>query len=997
MGDRLPVDAFTLAIADALENESVSVETLQWWLGGMDYALDLPGQERQGGSGPSPSPPPLANGSPPPGGPSTPPPAVTLGAPPGPPPGAPPGPPPGAPRGGLASGRPASRQQTQPTRKVSENVTDVMGKPTRPVEMERLHDRRVGSIGPFLQDCADTGGKLAKAIDRASGERKRGHESAKAKMAELRQLIGEGALTGGRLPEDVTARLKSIQNDLLNWFRQNPGTETESTSAGYSEMLSVFGVIREELLESELAAKGERQGMLLNGGPAIKGKDTSEKGVKVEQAVAGYGTQMSARPRDGAQVERALAGLLDAVNGLPVESPITREAERLKEAAEAELADIAAVKRAMSALRTPGPGWNAQTQEGVRTGDAVRGFNIESGTGIPGKDPLGKAGTAGAQAEQLFALLDKESGRSNIVAELVKDLVNNAHPTPLTMRLGDNSAGFFDNPATMGVDMKDLVSMPDDPVSVKTGESTNAKAGVTKSELLLHIIEERLVMQRTQNYESGHETCLSPNSLQNRFRREIGIDTDSLVFDCHDHDTCKDAKHHHDASDPSEGLAGTKADFVPLDSGGVRMTVPNLRFRKDTAPEKDHPRPEQGEVTFEHDPGGFDACKDTLWKKLLASLRNEVEHDKSFQLAWGNSPARDLLALMQKQYADDELKQEMQKIESTIKGEAERYKREFADTKRGWIADVQKKTEQAREHLNQPPEDPVNANGALKLFRDKRPRVELNDALGMKSKLEGRGYTMQHEENCGSCTLGAMFGKKSSEVVRLYLEKNGIRGTDLDTFSAVQDQSVFFRAKNNAFMTTVGARMPGGEIMPDDKSDVVGDAQFDGIREMLKSLADGRNDSSLLSEQDKRKLSEMGIALPKYKPVQDGVPDLPEKGGKLYPIDQLLGRMAKYPDGTQFQVFVRGPKMPGHWIYAEKYNKKVVIEDYQKSNSPARGGRTGGTSQTSYVGEVPYHPVTGEPAVFTQGMFIAVVPVADPSGPVPGVDAPFATDRFPQL
>lgn len=889
--------------------------------------------------------------------------------------------------------RPGARPVAPLAAPISARLADVAVAPTRPVESDKLHNSRAANLQQFLDQETGGNSKLAVAAGKTGVpvEQKQAHERVRAALGELKNLAATKKLGGGKLDDSTVRSLKEIQAEMMKWFKLMDPAAAETTSAGRDELIAAFGVIREELLDSSLAVKAERQSTLAQAGDTLEKKADGEPALNLVKALKGYRAAMDARPRDGKAITVALGSLSEACKKVPDSSAVAQDAASLLASANAEMADIESVKQAVTKLRQPAAGWKADAQEGVFTdANTVKGFRIESGTGIGGKEALGKKGTAGRQAQQLVDLLEVESARSNVVATLLQDLVDNEHPVPLTMRLGENSAGFFDNPATMGVDMDDLVSMPAEPVKVKKADGSEVAAGVTKSELLLHILEERLQMQRGQTYEQAHETCLSPNSYQNQFRRELGIDTDSVVFDCHEHAGCKDKSHSHKAADAHGGPAAALADFVPLDSGGVQMTIPNIRFRKDNDAGGTHSRPQQAEVTYVHDDGAFEKCKNQVWAMLLAALRKAVEGGQSFTTQWSESPARSLLALLEKQYPHDELEAQKTAIEQAVRTETDRYKKEWAAKRQVWKADTKEKTKAAREYVAQEPQEPLAGNTALKLLRELRPAAGLNDAGELKENIRNSVYSNQSEENCGCVTLGALFGEKSSEIAMRVLKKNGYNEGDVKQFAAVQDQSVFYRAKNRGLKTGVGDPLPDGRKMPDDKSSEVGDEQFDGIRGLLKDLVAERNDPNGKMAKELAQRSAGKFKPPKFKAVQDGVPDTPDKGGRMYPVDELKARMAKFPDGTQFQVFVRGAKMSGHWLYAEKYNGKLVMEDYQKANLKK-------AEQTSYVDQLPQHPNSDEPDVFEQGMFFAVVPMPDGADTLQGIDEPFVNAKFAQL
>src|SRR5262249_12274595 len=134
------------------------------------------------------------------------------------------------------------------------------------------------------------------------------------------------------------------------------------------------------------------------------------------------------------------------------------------------------------------------------------------------------------------------------------------------------------------------------------------------------------------------------------------------------------------------------------------------------------------------------------------------------------------------------------------------------------------------------------------------------------------------------------------------------------------------------------------EGMPKNpKGEECGEAQLAANREMLIAEAARRNKES----------GDRGM---KYKVIQDGMNDDDPAKAKLYKLGnkELQQQMAKYPNGTQFQVFLSA-KGFSHWVYAEKYNDQVVIEDYQKANGKDNGA-------TAYTGDdQPHHPTTDSP------------------------------------
>jgi len=299
---------------------------------------------------------------------------------------------------------------------------------------------------------------------------------------------------------------------------------------------------------------------------------------------------------------------------------------------------------------------------------------------------------------------------------------------------------------------------------------------------------------------------------------------------------------------------------------------------------------------------------------------------------------------------------------------------------------IQDKTRKARAVLLAPPRDP--ASEALASLRANRPVAGLNSASKNSPGAEQLGASRQGDagSNCLCCTLGAITGKSTTKLVhdmmRHKLEPDVRAGLDaswqgkdkelvdaevqrqldalIQEFGTMQDEKIWWRLESlKNFKTDVSQDGAG----PTD--DEQGDAQLRGTRNLLVAEARRRN-------------KEPGNGSIRYKVVQDGLSDTdPEKKSKTYSLltGELQQQMGKYPDGTQFQVFIFGPQMQ-HWLYAEKYNGKVVMEDYQKSRPQTVMPKAAASGATGYTdGDVPHHPVEKEqPGVFEQGYFLALCP-----------------------
>jgi hypothetical protein len=195
-------------------------------------------------------------------------------------------------------------------------------------------------------------------------------------------------------------------------------------------------------------------------------------------------------------------------------------------------------------------------------------------------------------------------------------------------------------------------------------------------------------------------------------------------------------------------------------------------------------------------------------------------------------------------------------------------------------------------------------------------------------------------ENCAVTTLGAISCQSTSDFVKGWMKEHEM--------ADVADICTPFQGDDMWAYIEEG-EVPNG--LPNDfeglRSDLNGDAQLRGIREAMLKEAKNRN-------------GEGGL---EFQVIQDGVNDR----GQMYPVDELAGRMAKYPDGTQFQVFISGDMK--HWIYAEKFDGKVIFEDYQLTSKEKK-------EPTARLADgPPDNPMSGVGGSFQEGMFIAIAPI----------------------
>ena len=824
-------------------------------------------------------------------------------------------------------------------------------------------------------------------------------------------------LSGADINEIPTSELDELQRALNAWMSQTidskPLKDDSRVKANLLPQLRRLSVeLREVMIDRNVEARQTRNKAIAAGSrslsEALATDAEATSAGEFRAALDGCRAQMEATPRDGKELKRQLTAIQQKgtawleSNGSHAQASAVRD---LIAKATEELAEIAEVEAAVAKLQARDAGWDP-SGEGVLCEAA--GLRIESG-GHDAQNAVGKAGTAESQAVMLDSLIETEAMRSTVFAELIKDLANRDNADPMLIRLGDNAAGFVDSAGTMGVDMNDMASLPRDPVTVDGPGDAQLKGGVTQGEILMHVLEERMLMAKFSGaYQPAHEACLSADSFQNRYRRELGVPADSLVFDCHGHHGCCEEGHNHPAE--SAEPHRQKMDFLAYDSQGVVMTVANLSGNKASAPNEDYDVPPVEQTTYEH--ADLDASLDRMladgWSRICDDLERKIVHnqlDEGELINWGADPAKIMLqSYMARRYPAAELPDQQRAIERAAAAEVERIKRKLAAQREEQQRALAEKTEKAAAHLNAVPEADDAGSRVLQALRGRRQCEGLNDGKGTDT-----------HQNCAMTTMGAICGKTSGKAVEDFLVpaikaqlERGVKIVDMsermpladaygrkktpekeafdakllegtpfasgeggEAEKAAKKLAAHFKSRNqkeDLFWLAKDIRRLGlsagkAAAMKSDNPDAVGDAQLEGIRGLLAQEAERRNGAN-----DGR-----GVGGVKFQVVQDGVADVPEKGGKMYPIEELFGRMKKFPNGTQFQVFLRGPTMPGHWVYGEMYNKKLVIEDYQKATA-ARGG--GGEAPTAFLADesAPHNPITDEPDVFEKGMYIAMCP-----------------------
>jgi hypothetical protein len=831
-------------------------------------------------------------------------------------------------------------------RSMGTSATAAVAKPTarpRPMDAKttkavaQKREARLGALsgtGDWIGDVLDSvaSGKNT-ALD---GELKKSFQNA-AKLL--------NSSKGKPTSAETVAELKTLQNQCVAWLSQagtSDGSKLEtSTNACVPQVRHLLNEIRSELMDAEMEMANQRRE-----GIALASEDAALENALAgpsRKALEAYEFASTNGQKNGPEALKAL-GSLDTSLGLWLDDPSNAkhpQRDKVKGLLVNVQRESNAIQRTQNALGklkiAPDPATFKAT--GKWSGDDVKGMNIGSASMTKGTC---RDGTEEAQIRTFVKMLEDEAARSDVFAQLVCDLTEGADNKPLVFAFGKNSCGFGDSSGTMAVDIDDFKSMPNTPARMTTADGREVTAGVVGPEVLLHVIEERYVMQQNGgNYAPAHTHCLSRGSLQNRYRREIGAEGDSVIFDCVEH------KHDH-GTKHSEQMA----DFIAVDSNGIIQTTKNIKFHKDEDPSIDYkPDPSQSSMKSEDFSKEMDRRIEKVWQILENKCK--AQHG-DVGVDWKQQDWKILGENLELRYGDlvdaeKQVNDAKKSYEKKFKDLASTEKKLLVQNQKVWKVEIASKTKTAKAVFDEPPVD--DASAELKRRREERTKAgNLNDSLD--KKFDGRiNYATQ---NCALTSLGAISGKKSGDVVRHYLEAKGIKGPQLEKFERQQDTTVFYRAQNNLLGT------PEGEgKMPVGTTPEVGDAQLTGIRELISMEIEQRNKTSKI----------------KYEAVQEGCND----HGQMFKLPEMFKRMKKYPNGTQFQVFlyaesgVEGVHGGKHWIYAEIYNGKLVVEDYQKA---VGGGKK--EAETAYLVDDgspgPNHPTTEEPSVFTDGCFIAIAP-----------------------
>ena len=730
---------------------------------------------------------------------------------------------------------------------------------------------------------------------------------------------------------------------------------------------------RVEVMDQSLMQREQRGKALEEAAKSIP----KEAAPAVLEALKAHHAEAKAA-KNGAKAGAALQALINACEAFLADKANDNKTDARKQvqaalaAAAGELEIIRQTNLALDKLSAKGPDWD---KDGVWSNPDVPGIKIQKSTNVK---VACKEGTEEAQVAQFLAAFRTEAERSDVFAEMARDLTSGEHFDSLTFAFGENSCGFYDSSSTKAVDQSDLEFLPLQPSKVKMPDGNEVTTGVVAGEVMLHVLEERLYMQSQPStnkdpYQKAHERCLDPASFQNRYRKELGMESDSIIYDSCVHASCKDKKHnheHHEGGDHEQ-----LADFRAFNADGVVQVSKAIPQAKVDKPDMKVDR-DPTAVTYEK----FDlnALLEQAWKEVLDALMGQMlrtpveklgEVFKDDIASWNDlcalvEPAKDISrSLTAKYHLDPKKWDKIAAAQKSILEECNKARRAFvADRKTNWPNEITSKRATADAAIS----EYENAN------KDKPVTDPDGFLLARRKERAGKAINVSKSTaNCAMTSAGPILGKTSKEVLESYgkdvLKLKDKEGPKLNE----DDTTIWWQMQNKKKVPPTSKEVPASEI---------GDAQFSAQRALFDNEVKKRNEENGKANAPLR-----------YKAVQDGTPDQ----GKMYPKAELLKRMQQYPSGSQFQIFLTGAGGEGiegssHWIYGEKLGRNLVIEDYQKNKSST-------TPRAAYLiadnadlskEKGPGHATTDQPGYYEQGMFIALVPIT------PELTAAESSDQF---
>ncbi len=627
---------------------------------------------------------------------------------------------------------------------------------------------------------------------------------------------------------------------------------------------------------------------------------------------------------------------------------------------------------------------------GLGLGNAGSGLLIKDASVAEGSHiAAGQAGTASAQALQLLQRFAKEIPRSRAMRATIIELVDDPDPAhAVNLFMGRGSAGFYDSYANMTFDIEHEGYLPEDPHTLD-GE----KVGVTKGELLMHVLEERLYMVRQGlTYEEAHARCLAKDSRQNQYRLDRGETGFSTEFDC--------AAYNGTSAAPNADTA--LKTFIARDSKARAMYVEAIDTKNRKAADESQTSTssyrQHGEsveqALAKRLVTATDICRGLLIVDVAeknaapSTMRTRRVFVDNKDVAFGTCLST-IEALADERLALNTPQREQALATATSLGKAQMQtdwaswfdaevagfkSRQSANKGKARIGsqpavvgqiDVQHAA--ATGHLAQAPTD--EGSRFLQTQRQARDTLVptgLNDApnFGESSARVGNltgEKNYQSETNCAAVTVAAVNASTSSQVLDRYRELVGARvaqspladpGTR-NRMRHFQDQDVWWEEVNDPTRqrrTAEASDNPGAATAALDAAtgrtaDSVGDAQWYGIHEVLVDLAARRNavaNGTLKWSVERFREPELN---PAKTPTVAAAPD------------EALAKMSSYPNGTQFVVWLHGrpPYPSGHYVYGEQYMGAVVVEDYQPNVSGVSASQRSKFVQHAILNGLPHY------------------------------------------
>ncbi len=254
-----------------------------------------------------------------------------------------------------------------------------------------------------------------------------------------------------------------------------------------------------------------------------------------------------------------------------------------------------------------------------------------------------------------------------------------------------------------------------------------------------------------------------------------------------------------------------------------------------------------------------------------------------------------------------------------------------------------------------PDSDLDEGSKLLKVMRSARPD-KVNDALADKLS------------NCAIATIAAITGAPTSGAatadVRATLQAP-VQGKPAQSEKlwtiAMLDADLLAKNSFVADVSTKAARNLDDISL--GRSYVLGSAQYHLMIKYLMSKAGDEGTSTGVTPTIHRK----------------GLP-----GDEMFDEATLIKAMHAYPNGTRFAVFVHSSgqqEVSAHWVYAERFNGKVIFQDFQTNTGPK-------VPADAYLEKFPLSPNKRKDAGkgFDDGCFIAIAPPVGTGPAIPDAE-----------